>query len=65
MMTTTIPEPPTSWSNSTVARVAQAYGNSTAALISRQRAPLLVDDRRVVMALLADSGRDPCWMING
>jgi len=60
-MTTTIPVPPTSWSSSTVARVAQAYGIARAALTSCPGDLLLVDARWVAMALLADSGRGSCW----
>jgi len=62
MMTTTIPAPSPSWASSTGACLAQAYGNSPAALISRRRDPLLVEARRMAMALLADCGRGPCWM---
>ncbi len=64
-MTTTIPALPTSWASSTAACVAQVYGNSPAALISRWRAPLLVDIRRVVLALVADCERGPYWMSMG
>jgi len=60
-MTTIIPAPPTSWSSSTVAGVAQAYGIAPAALTSCPRDLLLVDARQVAMALLADCGRGSCW----
>ncbi len=59
---TPLPSSRISWSSHTVARVAQAYSISPATLTSQRRDPLLVEARRVAIALLAERGLGPCWI---